>query len=64
MDAVWTGLVLLGIAAGVSWAAYLVFKDFEPVVGTDRARIYGALFLVSLPALAVVRMWEMRHRRG
>ena len=64
MDVVWTGFLLAGMAAGGSWAAYLVFKDFEPVVGAERARLYGVLFLVSLPVLAAVRMWEMRRRRG
>ena len=54
-------LFLLGVLAGGSWAAYLVAQDFEPVVGRSRSRLYGVLFLVSLPALWLVRRADRRE---
>ncbi len=56
-------LVMLAMFAGASWAAYLVAKDFEPVVGRPRSRLYGVLFLVSLPALWLVRQADRRSHR-
>lgn len=56
-------LVMLCLLAGVSWAAYLVAQDFEPVVGRSRSRLYAALFLVSLPALWLVRRSDRRDGR-
>lgn len=54
---------MLSLLAGASWAGYLVAKDFEPVVGRSRSRLYGVLFLFSLPALWLVRRADRREGR-
>jgi hypothetical protein len=63
MEFLVSAFVLIGVSAGAAWAAYLVSKDFEPEVGKQRSQIYGALFFVSLPALAAVRLLERRRGR-
>lgn len=62
MDLLTSALLLVGVSAGAIWAAYLVAKDLEPEMGNQRSTVYGALFLVSLPAFALVRVLDRRRK--